>query len=320
MTMTSSSAKPAMPGMRRGVMSPLSSTLYAYPNLRLWLLLGPPLLWFAVFYILPLLALLAQSVYTFDEFSMTVSANFTLDNFRAVLTEPAHIDILLRTFCTALAVTVACAVIGYPISYYMARYAGRRVKGMMYVAVMIPMWASYIVKAYAWTVILAREGIAQWFITQAGMTGALEWLLTVPCVGGNTLATSHLGRFLVFTYMWLPFMILPVLASVERISPSLINASADLGATPGQTLRNVILPLSVPGVAAGSVFTFCLTFGDYIIPTLVGPSGDFLGSAVYKYQGAIGNIPLAAALTVIPVIVVGAWLWLAKKMGAFDAL
>ena len=318
--MTYASFAPVGPNKPGGVLATVSSKLYARPNLRLWLLLGPPLLWFAVFYILPLLALLMQSVYTFDEFSMTVSPAFTLDNFKMVLTEPAHLDILLRTFCTALAVTIACAVLGYPISYYMARYAGARVKGMMYVAVMIPMWASYIVKAYAWTVILAKEGIAQWCIAHVGLTGALELLLTVPGIGGNTLATSHLGRFLVFTYMWLPFMILPVQASVERISSSLINASADLGATPGQTFRKVILPLSIPGVAAGSIFTFCLTFGDYIIPTLVGPSGDFLGTAVYKYQGATGNIPLAAALTVIPIVVVGAWLWLAKKLGAFDAL
>ncbi len=298
----------------------LSTSLYRHPNLRLWLLLGPPLLWFAVFYILPLLALLMQSLYSFDEFSMTVSSTLTLDNFKLVFTEPAHLDILLRTFTTALAVTLACAVIGYPISYYMARYASGRMKGLMYVAVMIPMWASYIVKTYAWTVILAKQGIAQWFIASLGLNDVLGLVLAVPGVGGNTLATSHLGRFLVFTYMWLPFMILPIQASVERISPSLLNASADLGATPGKTFRNVVLPLSIPGVAAGSIFTFCLTFGDYIIPTVVGPSGDFLGTAVYKYQGAIGNVPLAAALTVIPVIVVGAWLWLAKKLGAFDAL
>ncbi len=318
--MSASTFQPVQPLLRGGTLSVLSRKLHGHANISLWLLLGPPLLWFAVFYILPLAGLLMQSLYTFDEFSMTVSPALTLDNFKMVFTEPAHIDILLRTFCTALAVTIACAVIGYPISYYMARYASGRIKGIMYVAVMIPMWASYIVKAYAWTVILAKEGIAQWFISSVGLSDALDVLLSVPGIGGSTLATSHLGRFLVFTYMWLPFMILPIQASVERISPTLINASADLGATPGQTFRNVILPLSIPGVAAGSIFTFCLTFGDYIIPTLVGPSGDFLGTAVYKYQGAIGNVPLAAALTVIPVIVVGAWLWLAKRLGAFDAL
>jgi putative spermidine/putrescine transport system permease protein len=309
--------------MRRNngrVSSPLSGLFYAHPNARLWLLLGPPLLWFAVFYVLPLLALLMQSVYTFDELSMTVSRELTLANFRMVFTEPAHLDILLRTFSTALAVTVACATIAYPIAYYMARYASGRTKGIMYVAVMIPMWASYIVKTYAWTVILSKAGIAQWFVSHLGLSDAMGLLLSIPGVGGSTLATSHFGRFLVFTYMWLPFMILPIQASIERISPTLLNASADLGASPAKTFCTVVLPLSVPGVAAGSIFTFCLTFGDYIIPTLIGPSGDFLGTAIYKYQGAIGNIPLAAALTVVPIVVVGAWLWLAKKLGAFDAL
>ncbi len=142
----------------------------------------------------------------------------------------------------------------------------------------------------------------------------------MPAIGGNTLSTSNVGRWLVFIYMWLPFMILPVQASIERIAPNLLLASSDLGASPAQTFRRVILPLSIPGIAAGSIFTFCLTFGDYIIPTLVGPAGDYLGTAVYKYQGAIGNMPLAAALTLIPVVVVTAWLWLAKKLGAFDAL
>jgi putative spermidine/putrescine transport system permease protein len=286
----------------------------------LWLLLAPPLAWFALFYVLPLLALLVQSLYTFDEFSMTVNHTLTLENFRALVVEPAHVDILLRTFCTSLAVAIACALIGYPVAYYMARYASGRTKGVLYVAVMVPMWASYIVKAYAWTVILSREGIAMWFVDSCGLTGALGAVLALPGIGGNTLATSHLGRCIVFTYLWLPFMILPIQASIERISPSLLNASADLGASPGQTFRNVILPLSLPGIAAGSIFAFCLTFGDYIIPTLVGPSGDFLGTAVYKYQGAIGNIPLAAALTVVPIVVVSAWLWLAKRLGAFDAL
>jgi len=298
----------------------LSDLGFRRPSLVLWMLLAPPLLWFLAFYLLPLVALLGQSVLTFDEFSMTVQNALTLANLQALFTDRALVDILARTLATAIVVTVACALLGFPMAYYMARYASGRTKAWMYVAVMVPMWASYIVKAYSWTVILAKQGIIVWVLGALGLTDALDALLGVPGVGGNTLSTSHLGRVLVFTYMWLPFMILPVQASIERIPRNLLLASDDLGATPGQTFRNVILPLAVPGIAAGSIFTFCLTFGDYIVPTLVGPSGDFIGTAVYKYQGAIGNIPQAAALTLVPIVVVATWLWLAKRLGAFDAL
>lgn len=311
---------PALSSNRGGLSRGLSNALYTRPNTVLWMLLVPPLAWFALFYVLPLGALLSQSVFTFDDFSMTVTHELTLANFKALFTEPVYFDIFLRTFTMSVAVSLGCVLLGYPLAYYMARYATGKVKGLMYVAVMVPMWASYIVKAYAWTVILSREGVANWFIGALGLSPVLDAVLAMPGVGGNTLSTSNLGRFLVFTYMWLPFMILPIQASIERIAPNLLLASGDLGASPIHTFRRVILPLSVPGIAAGSIFTFCLTFGDFIIPTLVGPSGDFLGTVVYKYQGAIGNMPLAAALTLIPIVVVTAWLWLAKKLGAFDAL
>jgi putative spermidine/putrescine transport system permease protein len=298
----------------------LSVRLYSRPRLSLWLLLLPPLAWFLLLYVGPLAGLLLNSVYTFDEFSMAVTPQLTTANLQALVAEPSHLDIALRSFTMAVAVSAACLLLGYPVAYYMARYARGRAKGFLYVAVMVPMWASYIVKAYAWTVILAKEGIATWVVAHLGLASALDALLAIPYVGGNTLSTSHLGRFLVFTYMWLPFMILPIQASIERIAPNLLLASADLGGSPARTFRHVILPLSVPGMAAGATFTFCLTFGDFIIPTLVGPAGDFLGTAVYRYQGAVGNVPMAAALTLIPVVVIGAWLWLAKRLGAFDAL
>ncbi|GAA5177020.1 ABC transporter permease [Niveibacterium umoris] len=309
------STMPARPASR-GV----SNALFGRPRTLLWMLLLPPLAWFLLFYLGPLLALLGQSVLTFDDFSMTVSNELTLANFKALVSDPSNLDIVARTFTMALAVSAACALLGYPIAYYMARYADARMKGLLYVAVMLPMWASYIVKAYAWTVILAKEGLVAWLVSTLGLLPLGDALLALPYVGGNTWSTSHFGRFLVFNYMWLPFMILPIQASIERIAPNLLLASADLGASPAQTFRTVVLPLSVPGIAAGSIFTFCLTFGDFIIPTLVGPSGDFLGTAVYKYQGAIGNMPMAAALTLVPIVVVGAWLWLAKRLGAFDAL
>jgi len=297
----------------------VSSFFYFHGNAYLLLLLIPPLLWFGVVYLGSLFALLAQSVYTFDDFSMTILQDLTLQNYLNLF-DAANADIVLRTLTMSVCVSLACAVIGFPVAYYMARYATGWQKGFFYIAVLLPMWASYIVKAYSWTVILAKEGILFWFINHLGLTTIVDFLLAIPFVGGNTLSTSHLGRFLVFTYVWLPFMILPIQASIERINPNLLTASADLGARPAQTFRTVLLPLAIPGVVAGSIFTFCLTFGDYIIPTLVGPSGYFVGTMVYTQQGAIGNIPMAATFTVVPIIVVALYLAFAKRMGAFNAL
>lgn len=312
-----STATLALPA--RTPMRALSSMLYRRHTLYLALLLVPPLLWFGVVYLGSLFALLWQSFYTFDDFTMSVSNTLTLDNYRA-LAVPANYDIVGRTLAMALSVSLADALIAFPIAYYMARYAGPRTKAFFYIAVMLPMWASYIVKAYAWSVILAKGGIVYWLINQLGLAETLESLLAVPGVGGNTLSTSHLGRFLVFTYIWLPFMILPIQAALERLPPSVLQASADLGAKPSQTFFTVILPLSFPGVVAGSIFTFSLTLGDYIIPTLIGPSGLFIGTMVYVQQGSIGNIPLAAAFTVVPVVLIGIYLSIAKRLGAFDAL
>lgn len=297
----------------------LSTLLYRRGTLALLLLLTPPLLWFGSVYLGSLLALLAQSVYTFDDFTMEVTPEPTWANYRALL-EQSHADILLRTLSMAAAVTVASALLGFPVALYMARYATGWRRGFFYLAVTLPMWASYIVKAYAWTVILTKGGIVYWCVARLGLLPALEWVLSLPYVGGSSLSTSHLGRFLVFTYLWLPYMILPIQAAIERVPTNLLQASADLGARPGQTFRTVILPLSIPGVAAGSIFTFSLTLGDYIIPQLVGPSGLFIGSMVYTLQGSVGNVPLAAAFTVVPIVLIGVYLALARRLGAFDAL
>lgn len=296
-----------------------SNTLYRKNNLFLFLLLSPPLLWFGVVYLGSLFALLWQSFYTFDDFSMAVTNDLTLENYR-VLFDSTNLDIILRTLTMAIAVTLACAVIAFPIAYYMTRYCSAREKGFFYIAVMLPMWASYIVKTYAWTVILSQEGIFYWLFNQLGLTGALQTLLQLPIIGGNTLATSNLGRFIVFTYIWLPFMILPIQAAMERVPTNLLQASADLGAKPAQTFRKVLFPLVFPGVVAGSIFTFSLTLGDYIIPQLIGPSGLYIGTMVYTMQGSIGNMPLAAAFTVVPIMLIFIYLSLARKAGAFDAL
>ncbi|ALB70781.1 ABC transporter permease [Cronobacter muytjensii] len=300
--------------LRRG-----ATLLWRRPTLWLFLLLLPPLMWFGIVYLGSLLTLLWQGFYTFDDFTMSVTPDLTLANLRALF-NPANYDIILRTLVMAVAVSLACAILAFPMAWYMARYTRGTLKAFFYIAVMLPMWASYIVKAYAWTLLLARDGVAQWFLQHLGLEGALSALLTVPGIGGNTLSTSGLGRFLVFVYIWLPFMILPVQAALERLPPSLLQASADLGATPAQTFRHVVLPLAVPGIAAGSIFTFSLTLGDFIVPQLIGPPGFFIGNMVYSQQGAIGNMPMAAAFTLVPIVLIAVYLAFVKRLGAFDAL
>lgn len=299
--------------------APISTWLYRRRRLALALLLAPPLLWFGVVFTGALLALLWQSAYTFDDFTMQVTRTLTWANYRALFSA-ANLDIVARTVGMALAVSVACAAIGFPIAYYMARYTRGAWRGVFYVGVMLPMWASYIVKAYAWTMILSKGGVIYWFVDGLGLAGALDAVLALPVVGGSSLATSNLGRFLVFTYAWLPFMILPMHAAIERVPVRLLEASADLGASPRQTFARVLLPLAFPGVVAGSIFTFSLTLGDYIIPQLVGPPGLVIGTMVNVQQGSVGNLPMAAAFTAVPIAIIAAYLAIARRLGAFDAL
>jgi putative spermidine/putrescine transport system permease protein len=282
-------------------------------------LLGPPLLWFCGVYLGSLLSMLWQGFHAFDDFSMRVLPTLTLGNYARIF-DKANFEIVLRTLAMACAVTLAAAAIAFPIAYFMARRASPALKGFFYVGVMLPMWASYIVKAYSWTVILAKGGIVYWLLRKLHLDGAMDALLMLPWIGGSTLSTSNLGRFLVFTYLWLPFMILPIQAALERVPPNLLQASADLGAGATQTFRFVVWPLAFPGVVAGSIFTFSLTLGDYIIPQLVGPPGLYIGSYVYVQQGAVGNIPMAAAFTLVPIVLVALYLVLARRLGVFDAL
>ena len=283
-------------------------------------MLAPPLLWLGTVYLGSLFTLLLQSVYAIDEFTARVVPELTLDTYRQLVTHPANVDIIRRTLLMAVAVTLASAVVAFPIANYMARHAGPRMKAFFYVAVMLPMWTSYLVKVYAWRLILAKQGIVSWAFDSVGAGPLLDALLGIPSIGGPSLASSYLGMFIVFVYMWLPFMILPLAAALERVPGSLVQASADLGARPGQTFRNVVLPLALPGLAAGSVFTFSLTLGDYIIPSVVGAPGFFIGMMVYQQQGTAGNLPLAAAFSVVPIVLIALYLALAKRLGAFDAL
>jgi putative spermidine/putrescine transport system permease protein len=293
--------------------------LYGRRGFYLALLLVPPLLWFGTVYIGSLLVLLTQSFYAIDEFTATIVREPTLKTYAQLFT-PTSIDIVARTLAMAIAVTIGAALLAFPIAYYMARHATGRMRAFFYVAVMMPMWMSYLVKVYAWRLILAKAGIASWFFDTLGLSSVLEAALAIPGIGGPSLSSSYIGMFIVFVYMWLPYMILPLAAALERVPTSLLQASADLGARPGQTLRNVILPLALPGLAAGSIFTFSLTLGDYIIPSVVGAPGYFIGMMVYQSQGVAGNLPLAAAFSVVPIVLIAIYLTLARRMGAFDAL
>jgi len=297
----------------------ISDTFWRRPGLVVALMLAPPALWLGVVYLGSLFALLAQSFFSIDEFSGMVVREFTLKTY-AELLSPTNIDIILRTVVMASLVTIASAVIAFPVAYYAARYARGWWKALFYLGIMLPLWSSYLVKVYAWKLILAKEGILGWFLDKLHLTWLLDAWLALPGVGGNSLSVSPTGTFIVFVYVWLPFMILPIQAALERVPDSMVEAAGDLGATPAQTFRTVLLPLALPGVIAGSIFTFSLTLGDYIIPQIVGTSARFIGLAVYQYQGTAGNIPLAAAFAVVPIVIMGFYLWWARRRGAFDAL
>jgi putative spermidine/putrescine transport system permease protein len=310
--MTAAYAQPSL-------LSRISTALYLHPKLLLMLLLAPPLLWLGVIYLGSLFALLLQSFFFIDEFSGNIVREFSLATYEQLFTR-ANADIFIRTTLTAAAVTAAAALIAFPVAYYMVRYASMKMKAALYLAVMLPLWSSYLVRVYAWKLILAKEGMVTWVAGQLHITWLLDTVLAIPVIGGPSLSISYIGSFLVFLYIWLPFMILPIVAALERVPASLTEASADLGATPQQTFRKVILPLAFPGVVAGSIFTFSLTLGDYIIPGIIGNSRPFIGQAVYQHQGTAGNIPLAAAFTIVPIVIMGIYLLVARRFGAFDAL
>ncbi|MGB5869513.1 MAG: ABC transporter permease [Albidovulum sp.] len=296
-----------------------SDMLWRHPRLLITALLAPPVAWLGIIYLGSLFALLAQSFFSIDEFSGQINYEFTLKTY-GELFKAYNLDIILRTVTMAFAVTVGAAIIGFPVAYFAARYARGPWKALFYLGVMLPLWSSYLVKVYSWKLILAKEGILNWLFETLHLGWLLNAYLSLPVVGGNSMSVSTTGTFLVFLYVWLPFMILPIQASLERVPHSMLEASGDLGATPAQAFRTVLLPLAFPGVIAGSIFTFSLTLGDYIIPQIVGSSRRFIGQAVYQYQGTAGNIPLAAAFAVVPILIMGLYLWWAKRKGAFDAL
>jgi putative spermidine/putrescine transport system permease protein len=307
-----------LPPLPDGLLRRLSDVVLRRRWLVLAVLLTPPMLWLGAVYLGALATLLAQSFFSLDEFSGLVVHEFTLSTY-AQLLQPANLDVVIRTVVMAASVTVASAIIAFPIAYYAARFARGRMKAVFYLLVMLPLWSSYLVRVYAWKLILAKEGVITWAAEATHTLGFINWLLSIPGIGGPSLSVSYIGTFIVFVYLWVPYMILPVQAALERVPASMLEASADLGAAPGRTLRSVILPLAMPGVAAGSIFTFSLTLGDYIAPQIVGPSTLFIGQVVYLQQGTAGNIPLAAAFSVVPIFIMAVYLAIVRRMGAFDA-
>jgi putative spermidine/putrescine transport system permease protein len=302
-----------------GIVRSTANFFYQRPQLLLLLLLGLPLLWFGGVYCGSLLMLLLQSLFHLDDFTGQVVRELTLSTYRDLLTV-ANFKIVLRTVSMATAVSLTTIVLALPLAYYMARYASPPVKAALYLAVVLPLWANYLVRVYAWKLILAKEGVLNWLLQILHLDGFLQALLRLPVIGGASLSVSALGMFLAFVYLWLPYMILPIQAALERVPRSLLEASADLGGTPWQTWRFVLLPLAFPGIVAGSIFTFSLTLGDFITPSVLGNSSPFIGQAVYVQQGTAGNIPLAAAFTVVPILIMLIYLTGAKRLGAFDAL
>jgi len=312
--MTTAAPQPDRPFWRR-----VSTYLYLHPRLALALLLGPPLFYMVVIYLGSLLGLLVNSFFYLDGFTGQIVRKLTLQTYADLFTR-ANLGIIARTTIMAVCVTIADVLIAFPLSYFMAKFASPRLKTFLYLAVLVPLWSSYLVRVYAWRLILAREGILNWFISKVHLDGVLNWFLGMPGIGGPSLGLSVLGIFIAFTYVWLPYMILPIQTALERVPKSLEEASSDLGAKPLETFLTVILPLAFPGVVAGSIFTFSLTLGDFVVPLSLGNSSVFIGMAVLSHQGTSGNIPLAAAFTMGPILIMIVYLMIARRLGAFDAI
>ncbi|HEX9363161.1 MAG TPA: ABC transporter permease [Candidatus Dormibacteraeota bacterium] len=272
------------------------------------LLLTPPLAWFVVIYLASLATLLVTAFWTIDPFTTRIVQVWTTLNFERILEEPAYRAIISRTVVMAALVTLTDALLAFPFAYYMARVASRRVQTLLFAAVLLPLWASYLARVYAWILILNHNGVLNWSLTSIG--------LPAPDIG-----YTNTAMWVVFSYIWLPFMIIPVYAALERVPDSMLEAASDLGARRWRAIRDVVLPLSLPGVVAGSIFTFSLTLGDYITPILVGGAGSsFIGNVIYSNVGIANNIPFAAALAIIPVAIMAVYLLIAQRLGAFEAL
>ena len=280
----------------------LADLLHGRPRLQIGGLLAAPVGWLVIGYLGSLAVLLVAAFWTVGAVSGEIARSLTFDNFKTLLDEPVYRSIAGRTILIATLVTITDALLAFPVAFYMAKVASRRVKALLVVAVLMPLWSSYLVKVYAWRTMLSADGVLNWVLDPFGASG--------PGYG-------NVAVWLVMSYLWLPYMILPIFAGLERIPGSLISASEDLGASPLTTFRRVILPLVFPAVVAGSIFTFSLTLGDYITPRLVS-NNQFIGNVVFS--NVTTNLPLASAFAVVPILVMVAYLLIARRLGAFEHL
>ena len=278
----------------------LADLLYGRRRLQVGGLLAGPVGWLVIGYLGSLAILLITAFWSVDPLSGEVVKNFSLENFKVLVEEPVYRDIVWRTVRTALLVTFTDAVIAFPIAFYMAKIASRRGKALLVVGILLPLWSSYLVKVYAWRTMLSANGVIDWALQPFGL---------------HSPGYGEVAVWLVMSYLWLPYMILPIYAGLERIPNSLISASEDLGAAPFTTFRRVLLPLVFPAVVAGSIFTFALTLGDYITPRLVS-NDQFIGNVIYS--NIANNQPFAAALALVPIVVMIAYLLVARRLGAFE--
>jgi putative spermidine/putrescine transport system permease protein len=280
---------------------------WRHPWAKALVLLVPPLLAFVLVYLSSLVALFLSSFWTVDPFTSEVRHIWNVDNYRLLWDSGAYHSIALRTIGIAAAVTVADAILAFPLAYFMARIASGRSQAFIFVAVLLPLWSSYLIRVYIWRLILAHNGVLNWTLLKLGLPAA-------------NIGYTNWAVWLIFTYIWLPFMVLPVYGALERVPESFLEASRDLGAGGWTTFRRILLPLALPGVIAGSIFTFSLTLGDYITPLLAGgASSQFIGNVVYDSVGT-QQTPFAAAFAAVPLAVMGVYLLIARRLGAFEAL
>jgi putative spermidine/putrescine transport system permease protein len=286
----------------------LSTALWRRPWARAGLLLTPPLAWFLLVYIASLVVLLITAFWTVNPFTSNIEQTWTLSNFKEIFTTPAYLSDIAQTVGMAAAVTVTDALIAFPFAYFMARVAAPRTRTALFVAILLPLWASYLAKVYSWVLIFTNHGFLDWVVGGLGL-------------GHPQLIYTNWAVYAVFCYLWLPFMIIPVYGALERVPASLIEASQDLGARTWRTTRSVLIPQVLPGIVAGSIFTFSLTLGDYITPLLIGgTSANFIGNIIYTNIGIANNVPFAAAMAVVPIVIMGIYLSVARALGAFEAL
>jgi len=291
-----------------GSLHRLSAALWRKPAASAGLLLSLPLGWLVLIYLAALAALFISAFWTIDSFTGEIDRSWTLANFQTIFESGTYRWIALRTILMAAAVTLTDVLLAFPFAYYMVRVAGPRERTALFVLVLVPLWSSYLARVYAWRLIFAHDGVLNWTLRTLGFQGV-------------EIGYTNWAMWVVFSYIWLPFMILPIYAAIERIPASLFEASQDLGARAGRSFLRIVLPLAFPGVVAGSIFTFSLTLGDYITPVLVGgPGSDFIGNVVYANVGIANNVPFAAAYAAIPLVVMALYLALARRLGAFEMM